>query len=123
MAETMSGVVRALPAEERAEACIFAGNYGEAGAMEYFGPALALPPTLSAHNSYWLWGPGRCTGEVLLVLGVARERIDELFETVELGATVTCLNCMPYESDLPIWIGRGLKGSLPELWPEARHFQ
>ena len=123
MAETVSGVVRALPAEERAEACIFAGNYGEAGAMEYFGPALALPPTLSAHNSYWLWGPGRCTGEMLLVLGVARERIDELFETVELGATVSCLNCMPYESNLPIWVGRGLKVSLPALWGELRHFQ
>jgi hypothetical protein len=29
-------------------------NYGEAGAMEYFGPELGLPPVLSAHNSYWL---------------------------------------------------------------------
>ena len=51
------------------------------------------------------------------------ERLEEIFRVVELGATFTCLDCMPYGNDLPIWIGRGLKGSLPELWPEARHFQ
>jgi len=54
---------------------------------------------------------------------VARERLDTLFETVEMGTRVPCLNCMPYESDLPIWIARGPIRPLPELWLEAKHFQ
>jgi hypothetical protein len=122
MAEAVAGVVRTLPEEERNEACIFGQNYGEAGAMEYFGPALGLPPAISAHNSYWLWGPGGCDGGVMIVLGDNRERLEELFESVELGGTSTCRDCMPYENDLPIWICRGPREPLSELWPEIRHF-
>ena len=123
MAETVARVVRALPEEDRAKACVFGQNYGEAGAMEYFGPDLELPPALSAHNSYWLWGPGECAGEVLVVMGDSRESLEEIFRVVELGATFTCLDCMPYENDLPIWVARGLRPSIRELWPEIRHFQ
>jgi hypothetical protein len=122
MAETVAGVVRGLDSQERAAACVFGQNYGEAGAMEYFGPELGLPPALSAHNSYWLWGPGECTGEVLVVIGDDRERLEELFETVELGATFTCRDCMPYENDLPVWVGRGLRTAFPNLWAEIKHF-
>jgi hypothetical protein len=103
-------------------ACIFGQNYGEAGAMEYFGPGLELPPALSAHNSYWLWGPGDCTGEVLVVLGDRRERLEELFEAVELGATFTCRDCMPYENDRPIWVARRLRMPIPELWASIKNF-
>jgi hypothetical protein len=122
MAETVAGVVRALPEEERAKACLFGQNYGEAGAMEYFGPGLGLPPAVSAHNSYWLWGPGECTGEVLIVIGDDRERLEELFEAVELGATFTCHDCMPYENGSAIWIARRLRVPIPELWAEIKSF-
>jgi hypothetical protein len=122
MAEAVAGVVHALPDEDRDAACIFGQNYGEAGAMEYFGPGLGLPPALSAHNSYWLWGPGECTGDVLIVLGDRRERLEELFDSVERAATFTCRDCMPYENDLPIWVGRGLRLSIPDLWAEIKHF-
>jgi hypothetical protein len=122
MAEAVGGVVRALPEEDQAVACVFGQNYGEAGAMEYFGPGLELPPALSAHNSYWLWGPGGCSGEVLVVLGDRREGLEELFETVELGATFNCRDCMPYENDLPIWVARGLRMPIPELWASIKNY-
>ncbi len=122
MAETVAGVVRTLPEDEQAKACVFGQNYGEAGAMEYFGPALGLPPAVSAHNSYWLWGPGQCTGEVLIVIGDERERLEELFESVEHGATFTCRDCMPYENGSAIWIARRLRTPLPQVWAEIKHF-
>ena len=62
MAEAVAGVVRSLPPEDRAKACVFGQNYGEAGAVEYFARDLGLPPAISGHNSYWLWGPGRLHG-------------------------------------------------------------
>ena len=52
----------ACRAEDRAKACVFGQNYGEAGAIEYFARDLDLPPAISGHNSYWLWGPGRLHG-------------------------------------------------------------
>ena len=122
MAETVAGVVEGLPEEERVRACIFGQNYGEAGSMEYFGPARGLPPAISAHNSYWLWGPGECTGEVLIVIGDDRERLLELFGSVEHGAVFTCRDCMPYENNRRIWIARGLRKPIPEIWAGIRSF-
>ena len=122
MAEAVAGVVRSLPAEDRAKACVFGQNYGEAGAVEYFGGDLDLPPAISAHNSYWLWGPGRCSGEVLVVIGDRRSRLDELFADVRLGGVSRCTDCMPYENGRSIWIARGLKQPITALWPGLKGF-
>ena len=122
MAEAVAAVVRALPAEDRAKACVFGQNYGEAGAIEYFARDLDLPPAISAHNSYWLWGPGRCTGEVLVVIGDRRERLEERFADVRLGGVSRCTDCMPYENGRPIWVARGLKQPIASLWPRLKGF-
>jgi hypothetical protein len=122
MAETVAGVVRALPAPDRAKACVFGQNYGEAGAIEYFGRELGLPPALSGHNSYWLWGPGSCTGEVLVVIGDGREALEEVFSEVTLAAVSRCRDCMPYENDLPVWVVRRPRLPLAEVWPRVKRF-
>ena len=80
LAEAAARVVRELPASDRAGLCVFGQNYGEAGAIEYFGRQLDLPPAISSHNNYWLWGAEHCTGRVLVVIGGRRERLAELFE-------------------------------------------
>lgn len=122
MAEAVAGVVHALPAEDRAKACVFGQNYGEAGAIEYFARALDLPPAISAHNSYWLWGPGPCTGEVIVVIGDRRERLEERFADVQLGGVSHCVDCMPYEDGRSIWVARGLKQPIASLWPRLKGF-
>ena len=48
---------RALPAAQRARTTILTGNYGEAGAVERYGPELGLPTAYSGANNFWLWGP------------------------------------------------------------------
>jgi Dolichyl-phosphate-mannose-protein mannosyltransferase len=122
LARTVADVWSTLDAEERTEACIFGQNYGEAAAIDRFGPALGLPPSISAHNSYFLWGPRDCTGAVVVVIGDDRETLASLFASVELGATHVCADCMPYESDLPIWVARGLKQPIAELWPRIKSY-
>ncbi len=69
LADAVAGVVRALPPEERATARIFVQNYGEAGALEYYGPSRGLPPVISGHNAYWHWGPGPDSGGVVIIVG------------------------------------------------------
>lgn len=122
LAETVSAVYRTLPEADRRRACAFGQNYGEAGAIDYFRPELDLPPALSGHNNYFLWGPGTCTGEVVLVLGDDRETLEGLFASVELAGVVDCQDCMPYEDELPVWVARGLQGSMSELWERVKHF-
>jgi hypothetical protein len=122
LAETVAAVKRGLPAEEQAKVCVFGQNYGEAGAIDRFGPALGLPRAMSGHNSYWLWGPHDCEGATWLVIGDDRETLETIFESVTLGATFNCDLCMPYENDNPIWIGRGPKVSIRDLWPKTKKY-
>lgn len=122
LAEAVAGVHAALPADERARACIAGQNYGEAGAIDYFGPALGLPPAVSGHNSYWLWGPGDCGPDVWIVIGDDRETLEGIFETVELGAMFECDLCMPYQDENPIWVCRGMRSNPLDLWPRTKHF-
>ena len=58
MVASVAGVYEELPPEEQAEACILTGNYGEAGAIDFFGPEYGLPKAISGHNNYYLRGPG-----------------------------------------------------------------
>jgi hypothetical protein len=83
---------------------------------------LGLPPALSAHNSYFLWGPGDWDGEVLIVIDDDRETLLGLFEEVELAGRTDCTDCMPYEDDLPIWVCRRLKLPVAELWPRIKRY-
>ena len=58
----------------------------------------------------------------MIVLADDRERLEELFEQVELGTVFDCRDCMPYEDDQPIWIVRGLRVPIGELWPRIKSF-
>jgi len=122
LAEAVARVNASLPPEDRARARVFGQNYGEAGAIDFFGPELGLPPALSGHNNYFLWGPGDWSGEVLIVIGDERARLLELFEEVELAGRTECVDCMPYENGNAIWICRRLRKPVAQMWPETKHF-
>ncbi|MFQ5599799.1 MAG: ArnT family glycosyltransferase [Candidatus Krumholzibacteriia bacterium] len=119
---TAASVYRSLLPDEQREACFFVPNYGDAGAIDLLGRRYGLPPALSGHNNYGLWGPRGCTGEVMIVLGGTAEDLLESFEEVERAATIQCGFCMPYENDRPVWIGRRFRGSLQEAWQDLRHY-
>jgi hypothetical protein len=123
LAETVAEVHAALPPDDRAKACVLAGNYGEAGAIDWFGPALGLPPAISGHNSYWTWGPRGCTGEVMVIVGAEREDLVDRFAAFERGAVFRCPDCMPHEDGLEIWVARGLAVPMAEAWPAIRRFR
>jgi hypothetical protein len=121
-ASAVAEVYRALPAEERAVAAIFADNYGRAGAIDYWAEEYGLPGAIGNHNNYWLWGPGRATGQVVIVLGGDRADLEERFASVEVAGVARCDYCIPYERDLPIHVARGLRQPIGELWPHIGHY-
>jgi len=109
-----------LSPADRAKCAIFAQNYGEAGAIDLFGPQYGLPKAISGHQSYFLWGPRGATGEVMIVLNDRRERLEELFDHVEQVGVVHHPYAIPYENDKPVHLCRGLKVPLGELWPKIK---
>ena len=112
---------RLTPAE-RASAAVLVGNYGEAGAIEQLGRSRGLT-AISGHNNYWLWGPAGRTGDVLIIVSRSRERQEQRFASVELAGEIDCGDCMPYENHLSIFVCRGLKQPLVELWPQLKHYE
>jgi hypothetical protein len=111
----------ALPPQERAKAAIYASNYGEAGAIDLFGPRYGLPAAISAHQTYFFWGPGRASGEVVIVLQSPREALEPLCASVEEAGR----HSHPWgmaEENRPIYICRGLRMPLAELWPHLKHW-
>jgi 4-amino-4-deoxy-L-arabinose transferase-like glycosyltransferase len=112
-----------LSAEERAGCGIFAQDYGQAGAIDFFGRRYGLPPALSGHQTYFLWGPRGYSGNCLIVLDDTREVLDGLFEDVEyVGKSAD--NPYALEREIPVFICRGAKfGSLAELWPRLKKWR
>jgi hypothetical protein len=120
--ETVAAAHRRLAPEDAASARVFAPDYGVAGAIDRFGPRHGLPAAISGHNNYWLWGPRGWDGRVAIVVGGGEERLRGLFEQVERAGTTSCGRCMPYENNLPVWIVRGLRLPVAELWPRIKHY-
>jgi hypothetical protein len=115
MAEEVARVSRALPAQDRARASIFGQNYGQAGAVDLYREELGLPHAISGHLTYFLWGPGDATGEVIIVLDDDRETLEQLFDSVELAGRVFHPYSMPDEH-FDIHVCRGLKIPIDEFW-------
>lgn len=118
---TVAGVYHSLPPAERARAAIYASDYGEAGAIDFFGPGYGLPKVISGNQSYWIWGPRDYTGDVLIIVGEAREQLAPHCGSVEVAAAFHHVYARPYENG-PILLCRGLKRPLSEIWPRLRRW-
>jgi hypothetical protein len=116
-------VYHGLPEAERARATILTGNYGEAGAIGFFGPQHGLPEPISGHHSYYLWGPGGATGEIVIALGVPRDTLEAIFARVEEAARIRHPHALPLENDLAVHLCTQPRMSLLEAWPMLRRFE
>jgi len=120
MAEATARAYHALPPEQQKITGITAQNYGDAGAIDYFGPKLGIPNAISGHQSFWYWGPGDYTGESLIMVGEDADRIAQLCSESRLMAQVN----NPYsrgDEHKQIWWCH-LRWNLQQLWPKAKHF-
>ena len=123
LAREVARVYATLSPEERARVVVFGRNYAEAGAIDYFGPALGLPRAISPHNSYWTWGPGAYDGSVLIVIGPVSEDVAAHFDRFESRGHRSCEYCAPYEAELEIFVARGLHGSVSDAWAGLKRYQ
>ena len=120
MAASVGRVYHGLPPQEQSGCAILAGNYGEAGAIDYYGPALGLPKAISGHNNYFLWGPRNYSGECVIVFGENADRYARLFGEARLVATITDEHAMPSEQDVHVYVCRKPSAPLAILWPSFK---
>jgi hypothetical protein len=112
-----------LSREERAGCAVFAQDYRQAGAIDFFGRRYGLPPAVSGHQTYFLWGPRGYSGNCLIVLDDNSETLEGLFEHVEYAGK-SADNRYALEREIPVFICRGAKfGTLAELWPRLKKWR
>ncbi|HEX4508131.1 MAG TPA: glycosyltransferase family 39 protein [Alphaproteobacteria bacterium] len=118
----VAAAYNALPPEDRAKAAIVTIDYGEAAALDYYGPADGLPPAMSGQNQYYLWGAHGHDGSVMLHINGKADRWVRACASAEVVGTFGAPYAMPYENDRPIILCRGLKANLSDTWARFRHF-
>jgi hypothetical protein len=121
MVEGFASRYNALPPGIRSQTAIFCKNYGEASAVNVFGPKYGLPTAISGHVNYFYWGWNNATGESVLTLGKdAREFTADYAEVIDLG---------PFDSPWTMdrerlhyfWL-RHRKRSFAADWPQLRYW-
>jgi hypothetical protein len=123
MTRKVAQVYRSLPATDRAKACIVTRNYGEAGAIEFYGKKYGLPlPPVSGHLQYYIWGPGRFSGEIAIGVGFSFNDVKQSYRDVRKGPVLTNPYMMPYEKANPIYIGRKPFKQFQEIKPWFKWF-
>lgn len=97
-------------------------NYGEAGAIDYYGRRYRLPPARSPHNSYYFWGSGRERPSVVILVGWSTEEVASLFAQVEVAGRFESPYAMPFEMRWPVHVCRGPRMPLEMAWRRAKMF-
>jgi len=119
LAAAVERVYDGLPARERAQAVVFAGNYGEAAAVEFFDPGI---PVISEHNQYWEWGTKGYSGDVLIQVNGSCFASQHLYARRTVVTRVHTPWTIGWERDVPIQICRGIRRPLAEVWPSIKQF-
>jgi hypothetical protein len=119
MVSTVAGVYNSLPADVRRKTAIFGYNYGSAGAIDLFGPRYGLPPAISGHQTYYLWGPRGYTGESMLIIGGNQRDLERQFASVRKVAHVSHPYSMPHQHG-DVFYCNGLKLPLDQAWSRVK---
>jgi hypothetical protein len=126
----IAGIYNKLSPAEKDKCIIFVRNYGEAGAIDFFGKKYGLPKAYCAHNSYWYWADLEKDFSTVIIIGQNRSLEENLaylkrqdrFESVELAGVTECRYCMPYENGRQLFLCKGAKFTIKQIWADERFF-
>ena len=121
MVSQVAQIYHDLPPDVQARTAIKTSNYGEAGAIDYFGPKYGLPPAICFHQNYWYWGTHGYTGESIIVVNEGNEgrHLKQISEHAEKVGHFE----YPYAlENFDIWYAQGLKVNLHDIWEHEKNW-
>ncbi len=123
LARNVAAVYFSLPPDLRARTAVYADTYGDAGALDFYGPRYGLPPVLSSQNNYFLWGTHGYDGRSLIAIGATRiDLLRRYYRSVVLVRTSTEPYKWIVEGPAPIYLCRDPIAPLPVIWPHLRWY-
>ena len=120
MAREVAAIYNSLPPDQRSQTGIWAGNYGEAGAINEFGPQYGLPHAYSRHQNHWYWGPPPQVYKNLIVIQWGLDDVRD-----------NCTSFQPFEhysrfgmgeENQPIYLCRGVEFDIQKIWSHSHHW-
>jgi hypothetical protein len=122
LVDQVTQIYNSLPPEERAVTGIYAGNYGQASAINILGKQYGLPTAISGHQNYWIWGPRGYTGQEMIIINQdSLQDMNEYYASCKLAATRSNPLAMPWERG-PIYLCYGRKTPYAADWSELKHY-
>jgi hypothetical protein len=119
---TMARAYGALTPVQRADAVLLTRDYGQAAALDHYGPAYQLPPAVSGHNNYFLYGTLGYSGDVVLAVGLDPRLLRTEWRSVKPVAVFHDDYVLPDENDLPIYLCTERIGDFAVWWPHVKRY-
>jgi hypothetical protein len=121
--QKVAAVFRQLSPDDQKRVAILASNYGQAAAIDVYGAADGLPPALSGHNQYWLWGPRGYDGSLAIHIGGDPDRWRRICGSVDVVDKTSDAYAMPYENNRFIFFCRDMRIPVAQLWGRLKRFR
>ncbi|GAA1192728.1 glycosyltransferase family 39 protein [Pseudonocardia alaniniphila] len=116
-AATVAAARSTVPAADHV--AVLTRNYGEAGAVDRYLPALA--PAYSGHNAYWDWGPPSDDVTTVIAVAFTEEQLRSWFSRVELAGRIdNGVGLENEEQGTPVWVASGRLVPWHQIWPQLR---
>lgn len=123
LARDVATIYLSLPPNVRERTAVYADTYGDAGALDFFGPRYGLPPAISSQNNYFLWGTRGYDGGTMIAIGATRIAVLRQFYR---SVVLVRVSADPYkwvvEGPAPIYLCRDPIAPLPLIWPALRWY-
>ncbi|MFC6563928.1 glycosyltransferase family 39 protein [Actinoplanes utahensis] len=119
----VASVHAVLPEADRRRAVLFTGNYGEAGALDRYGPSLGLPGVYSGHNELHRYGPPPESRTVVIaVLQAEPDRASAMLGACQTRARLhNSLGVENEEVGARVYLCR-ISEPWSAVWPRLAHF-
>jgi hypothetical protein len=102
-------------------AVIFTSNYGEAGAIDRYGPALGLPDAYSGHNAFGYWGPPPDRPGPVVTVGLDSTRLSQFRDCQVVARIHNASGVDNDENGAPVARCSGTRAAWSAIWPKLRH--
>ncbi|HSR25655.1 MAG TPA: glycosyltransferase family 39 protein [Candidatus Eisenbacteria bacterium] len=121
LAQQVAAAYASLPPSDRRGAMVLASNYGEAGALDLYGPGLGLPPVVSPHLTYYYWAPARMSPDVVIAVGYERQDLKPFFaDVIQVGTIGNEYGVGNQEAGKPVFVCRSPRRWLWQEWPSLK---
>jgi hypothetical protein len=121
MAEKVAAAYKALPPDVREQTIVFANNYGDGSAIQFFGPQYGIPAdrVYGGHQNFWFWGPPPFQPKAMIVTDDTVRSLQRWCDNVQVVDHVG----HPFsrrDEWFPLLLCTGFKPDIKSAWPKLR---